>query len=349
MDDDGSRPALPRSRLPRRSAEIERPGGVDRRGDERFLERHLHREAGERDRERHARGQAAAPGLTSVASATGTPASISCPRRREPAQLQVEGGDRQTAWPRRSTSASAAMPRRRRRSGDRPIVRRPPRRRCEPPLDAELVGVDARLEIPPSSRRRGSRVDSGGCEHARLRRTRRTTPASPSCATAGIISSIDQVDVLARSVAVLERHLVGAHERRDDGRSACAAAGASSMTRSIFSSARGRQPVAALDFAGGRAVRQHLVEAERSPRAASSVSEAARVAATVETMPPPARGNLGVRSRRPAGAARRGDRRRTRRAYARRRTRERAVRPCRSTTPALPHACGRSAAVRQRR
>ena len=109
--------------------------------------------------------------------------------------------------------------------------------------------------------------------------------ASRSRATAGIISLHDQIDVRAAAIAVLDGHLVRAHEGRRQLDRVRRRERANSPQH--LQLALGGERVAALGFAGRRAAAQHLVEAAarvgrqllvRSPRASRR---------RVLTMPPP--------------------------------------------------------------
>ena len=86
------------------------------------------------------------PGLRSVASATAAPLLDQHPRRREAPELQEERRRRQQRRDHAAAPRASARATRRRRSGDPPIARRLRRRRATPPLERELVGVDARLQ-----------------------------------------------------------------------------------------------------------------------------------------------------------------------------------------------------------
>ena len=103
-------------------------------------------------------GEKPPPGLTSVASATGDAARRSA---RAPARtVRASGRTRRSAAAsrRRRPRPGARMPSSARRSGDRPSGRRPRAATRDPPLGAELVGVDARLQAARRGRPRGSRA-----------------------------------------------------------------------------------------------------------------------------------------------------------------------------------------------
>ena len=259
-------------------------------------------------------GEKPPPGLTSVASATGTPASIAV----APARSGRASGRRRPsaeAWRRRPPRPRGDAPRRR-KSGDRPSGRRP----RQPPASRRSTPA-RRRECAASGRRRSAGAQdarrSSGREDALLAED--VAPSGePAARTAGIISSTTRSTYSARRF------------RYSSGTSwapmKVATIAMACLRPSIRNHAKqlqlglSRQAVAALDLTGGRAVRQHLVEARRrAPASADSV--AARVAATVDTMPPPVRPrSLRMRPQPAAGAARRRDRRRTPRAYVRRRS-----------------------------
>ena len=128
----------------------------------------------------------------------------------------------------------------------------------------------------------------------------------------------DEIDVFRAPVPVFGRHFMGPHEGGDH-RDGVPAADVRNHAQQL-QLGRGGQAVAALDLAGGRAVRQHLVET-RNRRGSQRRFGALRVSPQRSRrcrrrLPRFAR----TRPRRAAGAARRGDRRRKRRGYGRRRT-----------------------------
>ena len=79
-------------------------------------------------------GEKPPPGLTSVASATGTPASINVARRRKSAELQVKGSNRQQRRRHSRIGHGRDRPLRGQRSGDRRNARRTRGGHREPPL-----------------------------------------------------------------------------------------------------------------------------------------------------------------------------------------------------------------------
>ena len=121
----------------------------------------------------------------------------------------------------------------------------------------EFVGVDARLQAVPLAGLQNllglvRRVDAGLAEDV--------APLGEAVARRGRDHLADElVDVEPAVRAVLDRDLVGAHERRAPGRSD-APRSSRRMTRSIFSSASGCRPYPLLASARRRAAAQHLVE-----------------------------------------------------------------------------------------
>ena len=205
---------LPGSRLPTWSRTIERPCAVDRRGDQRFLEGHLHREAGERHGERHRRREAAAG------------VDVGRERDRHARRDQLRA-------PARSVRASGRTPHSAAASRSTPA-----RRHRRDPVggnEDQVIGrarADARGDQRSAARGRARRhgfaaavprarpasrirVDSAGVNTPVSQKTSHHS-ASRSAATAGNHFVDDEVDVRVAPRAELDRHLVRAHERRDD-------------------------------------------------------------------------------------------------------------------------------------
>ena len=179
--------SLPGSRLPTDACAIERVGAVDRRGDQRFLEREAHAEAGERHRERHRRREAAA-GIDVGRQRDRHAGVDQRARRREASQLEVEGGVRQQRGDDARVAPARGCRPRGRRSGDRPIARRPRRRPAiRRSRRARRRGCAASGRAPRRPAR--IRVDSSGVNTPVSQKTSHHS-ARPSAATAGIISSI---------------------------------------------------------------------------------------------------------------------------------------------------------------
>ena len=188
---------------------IERVRRVDRRGDQRLLEREPHAEAGERQRERHRRREAAA-GVHVGGERDGDAVLDQHARRREAAQLQIERGNREQ----RGDDAGGGEPIRGGFVDENQVIRRSRadlRGDARAAGRAELVGVDAQLH-PGAPRRLQDRAallrreDAGLAEHV-------APLGEPLARDGGDHLVDDEVDVVAAAIAVLDRHLVRGRPR----------------------------------------------------------------------------------------------------------------------------------------
>ena len=174
---------------------------------------------------------------------------------------------------------------RRRIRGDRPTARETPRR-ARAPCMLESCSACSFTRSPcdvaaSNTRRVCSREKPIVSQKASTASTR------PSRASAGSMRAADLGDVVVGAAGEFRRQGVraekgGAHRDR-------AFASERARRAQLFALVLERQAVAGLDLDGGHAFGQQRVEARQRARRSARASLAARVAFTVERMPPPAR------------------------------------------------------------
>ena len=224
------------------------------------------------------------PGLRSVASATAAPCSISIRAGAKRPSFRKNAADG-------SSVATTLLLREHPRvrfvdedqviGGSRADFGGDARRRRSAPARRRGCAASARDAVPASRMSR----DSSGVNTPCSQNTSHHS-ASPSSATAGIISSMTQLHVIAPPSAELDRHLVRAHERggqldRLVRRQAPGSPAASSARTAVRGRSRSSLPRSSCRTPASRP------GARRAP-SIRSCSLAARVASTVLTMPPPA-------------------------------------------------------------
>ena len=339
---------LPASIEPDVVVQVEREGRVHRHRGEGLLERHPHREAGDRHGERQRRGEAAAR-VHVGGEGHGRAGRDQVARGSEASEAQVEGRGREE---RRDAGGLGEGLHPGRGDVDEVIGRARAQLagQLRPAGRGQLVGVDPQLHA----------VGSRGEQDAPALLDREDALLAEHVGEGGEAALGDRGDhlldedlhVAGPVPAVLPRHLVRPEERRHHGDGVARGGEADGLEAPDLGP--GLEPVAALHLGRGGAAEQHLVEARgdevrRAPRRTPRASP--RPCGRSRRLPPR---SPGTTPRPGAGGSRRRGRRRTRGGCAGRRGRARRRRraassvsaPGRRTTAASKPASGPTQATR---